>query len=90
MEASSYAFIYIGFLIFSSLLIMILLPGWSGIDVVFDSASAQGNVGLSVGITEVAPPPVKWILIGQMLAGRLEILPYIALFYKITNRMNPH
>ncbi len=84
MEASTYAFLYIGFLIVSSLLIMILMPGQSGINVVFESASAQGNVGLSVGITEMASPPVKWILIGQMLAGRLEILPYVALFYKIT------
>ncbi|KXB00158.1 hypothetical protein AKJ40_01805 [candidate division MSBL1 archaeon SCGC-AAA259M10] len=90
MEASMYAFIYIGFLIVSSLLIMILMPDWSGIDVIFESASAQGNVGLSVGITEVAPSPVKWILIGQMLAGRLEILPYVALFYKITQKIGLH
>ncbi len=84
MEASSYAFIYIGFLIISSLFIMILMPNQTGIDVIFESASAQGNVGLSVGITEIAPPLVKEILIGQMLAGRLEILPYLALFYKFT------
>ncbi len=87
MEAATYAFLYIIFLVISSLLIMLLMPGQTGIDVVFESASAQGNVGLSVGITEIAQPSVRIILIIQMLAGRLEILPYIALLYSIYRKI---
>lgn len=87
MEAAMYAFLYIIFLVVSSLIIMMIMPGWSGLDVVFESASAQGNVGLSVGITEVAPISVKCVLIVQMLAGRLEILPYIALLHSISERI---
>lgn len=87
MEAAMYAFLYIIFLVVSSLFIMMIMPNWSGMDVVFESASAQGNVGLSVGITEVAPPSVRGILIVQMLAGRLEILPYIALLHSISKRV---
>ena len=89
MEAAMYAFLYIIFLVVSSLTIMMLMPNWSGIDVFFESASAQGNVGLSVGITEVASDPVKSILIVQMLAGRLEILPYIALMHSIIGKLTP-
>lgn len=79
MEAALYAFIYIGLLTIGSLLVMMVMSDWSGMDVIFETASAQGNVGLSVGITAVSGPVVKIIHIIQMLAGRLEILPVIAL-----------
>ena len=87
MEAATYATLYIAFLVICSLAIMVIMPGQSGSNVLFESASAQGNVGLSVGITEVAPPSVQGILIFQMIAGRLEILPYIALVYSIYRRV---
>jgi trk system potassium uptake protein TrkH len=39
----------------------------------FEYASAQGTVGLSVGITQPnAPLPVLWTLIAGMFLGRLE------------------
>lgn len=44
----------------------------------FESLSAQSNVGLSTGITSPEMPAgAKYILMVQMVAGRLEILPIL-------------
>ena len=49
-------------------------------DVVFEVASAQGNVGLSVGITQPTMPLAsKLILCFNMWIGRLEIIPVLML-----------
>lgn len=77
METAIYAFIYILVLVGGTLIVLMAMPV-SGIDAFFESASAQGNVGLSVGITAVAAPVVKVVFIIQMLMGRLEILPVAA------------
>lgn len=46
----------------------------------FESASAQGTVGLSAGITDPSMSPIlESIYIFQMWAGRLEIIPVLAL-----------
>lgn len=48
----------------------------------FESASALGTVGLSVGVTSASLPVwAKCVLIFDMWAGRLEILPLLILFY---------
>jgi len=48
--------------------------------VFFEAASAQGNVGLSTGITGAhMSTPAALVLIVLMLAGRLEIFPIIVL-----------
>ncbi len=56
----------------------------------FESASAQGTVGLSAGITD---PDMPWVLelvyIFQMWAGRLEIIPVLALIRAIVWGTNP-
>jgi len=50
-------------------------------DVIFEVCSAQGNVGLSVGITNISMNPIaKTMLIFNMWIGRLEIIPIIVLF----------
>jgi len=47
-------------------------------DVVFEIASAMGNVGLSAGITAAsAPVGAKLVLIAAMLLGRLEVVAYL-------------
>ena len=47
-------------------------------DSFFEVASAQGNVGLSVGITSISMNPVaKLMLIINMWIGRLEIIPIL-------------
>lgn len=47
----------------------------------FESASALGNVGLSIGITQPSmPDALKIIYIFMMWVGRLEFMSVIALF----------
>ncbi len=77
METAIYAFIFIIVLISGAVVLMTV--GNSAMDSVFESASAQGNVGLSVGITSAAMPLAgKISMTIQMLVGRLEIIPVIA------------
>ena len=53
----------------------------------FEVASAQGTVGLSLGVTgATAPVGVKLILIALMWMGRLEILPVVLLLRKVARR----
>jgi trk system potassium uptake protein TrkH len=79
MEAAIYAFLYLLVMIGGAVVLMSL--GYPAIDSLFESASAQGNVGLSVGIASpFLPIAGKITMILQMLIGRLEIIPVIALF----------
>jgi len=53
----------------------------------FEAASAQGTVGLSLGVTgTTAPVGVKLILMLLMWMGRLEILPVILLLRRMARR----
>jgi trk system potassium uptake protein TrkH len=77
METAIYALIYILVLIFGAAVLIGL--GNAPMDSIFESASAQGNVGLSVGITSALMPlEAKIVMIVQMLVGRLEVIPVIA------------
>jgi trk system potassium uptake protein len=79
-DASLITFLW---LIFLGLGIVVLLhtePGYTLSDVVFEVASAQGNVGLSVGITHPAMSLAsKLTLCFNMWIGRLEIIPVLML-----------
>ncbi|MCD6481223.1 MAG: TrkH family potassium uptake protein [Thermoplasmata archaeon] len=49
-------------------------------DAIFEVCSAQGNVGLSVGLTSISmPSAAKLMLIINMWMGRLEIIPILVL-----------
>lgn len=77
-EAGSYTFIYL-FFIFISWLVLASY-GFGGIDSLFEVASAQGNVGLSMGIVSANMPDVPEIfLIFNMWIGRIEIIPALVL-----------
>ncbi|MEM2638147.1 MAG: potassium transporter TrkG, partial [Candidatus Hadarchaeales archaeon] len=79
MEILIYIFIYILVMFIGAGVLMYL--GNPPLDSIFESASAQGNVGLSVGITSASMHIAgKISLTIQMLVGRLEILPVFALF----------
>jgi trk system potassium uptake protein len=81
-EAGSYTFIYLLFIFISWLVLM--QYGFGGIDSLFEVASAQGNVGLSTGITSPTMPTVAQIfLIFNMWIGRIEILPALILIKMI-------
>lgn len=72
--------LYAGWLAVSTLLLV--LAGFSLESALFESASALGTVGLSLGVT--SPELAGWaklVLIADMWAGRLEILPVLVLLY---------
>jgi trk system potassium uptake protein TrkH len=51
---------------------------------IFEVCSAQGNVGLSTGITSLDMDPIaKFMLILNMWVGRLEIIPILVLLRAI-------
>ena len=78
-DASLITFLW---LIFLALGVIVLLhttsPKFSLADVIFEVASAQGNVGLSSGITGPTMPTLsKLALSFNMWIGRLEIIPVL-------------
>jgi len=78
MEAALFAILYASFLIGGALILTFL--GYPFINALFEVASAEGNVGLSVGVCSPAMPiSGKIVMIIEMWAGRLEFLPVIIL-----------
>jgi trk system potassium uptake protein TrkH len=80
-DASVITFLW---LIFLGLGVIVLLhtsgPNFTLSDVIFEVASAQGNVGLSVGITHPEMTTLsKLTLCFNMWIGRLEIIPVLML-----------
>lgn len=74
------------FLIFASMLI-ITLTGYSFSDSLFMSTSAMACNGLGYGVTGAEggffylPAGVKWLLIADMLVGRLELFTFLVLMF---------
>ena len=59
-------------------------------DVIFEVCSAQGNVGLSTGITNANMSSIgKVVLIFNMWIGRLEIIPVLMLFRSVIKGIGP-
>jgi len=70
--------LYIGLLILSTLIINYAY-GYQIEDVFFEVSSAQANTGITAGITGPGMAwPIELILIVNMIAGRLEIIPILA------------
>lgn len=84
-SAATFSFIYLLFVLISTLITYYLMgSNFTITDALFESASAQGTVGLSCGITNPDMSPVLEITyIIQMWAGRLEIIPVLVLFRTI-------
>lgn len=77
-EASSYVFIYLTF-IFISWLVFVQY-GYDALNSLYEICSAQGNVGLSMGITSPSMPQIpQAFLIFNMWIGRIEIIPILVL-----------
>lgn len=80
-EVAIFAFVYLLLVLLGTLVTIHFGAGnLSMADAFFESASAQGTVGLSTGLTgpDMATP-IEWFYILQMWAGRLEIFPVLAL-----------
>ncbi|UCE75179.1 MAG: TrkH family potassium uptake protein [Methanomassiliicoccales archaeon] len=76
--ATLYSILYIIVLCLGALVFM--AGGHSAADSLFEVASAEGNVGLSVGVTNMGMPAhEKVVLIIEMWVGRLEIFPVLTL-----------
>lgn len=81
LEIAAYVVLYLGVLVAASLALSLMGYGLS--DSLFEAASAQGTVGLSVGIARPgAPAGVKLTLMLLMWMGRLEIFPILLFFRK--------
>lgn len=77
-EATVFSILYFMILGVSSLALMYI--GYSGVDSLFETSAAQGNVGLSSGVTNSHMPSLgKIVLIFNMWVGRLEIIPVLVL-----------
>jgi trk system potassium uptake protein TrkH len=85
LEAATMSFMYLILLVVGIMVMMhILGPSVPASDVIFEVASAQGNVGMSVGITGPAMSAAgKVMLIINMWAGRLEIFAVLMLLQSI-------
>ncbi|MCF8230602.1 MAG: TrkH family potassium uptake protein [Bacteroidales bacterium] len=82
---ATFVFIYITFVLIAAFITYYLMgPDYSITDALFESATAQGTVGLSCGITHPGMSPILEITyIIQMWLGRLEIIPVLILFRTI-------
>jgi trk system potassium uptake protein TrkH len=78
-EAAIISFMWVILLLIGIFVILALEPSNLS-NSVFEVCSAQGNVGLSTGVTHINMTPIsKTILIFNMWIGRLEIIPIIVL-----------
>jgi trk system potassium uptake protein TrkH len=91
LEAATLSFMYLILLVVGLLVMMHLIGTTYPVeDVIFEVCSAQGNVGMSVGITHAAmSTSAKWMLIINMWAGRLEIFPVLMLLQSIIFYIRP-
>lgn len=79
-EAAIVSFIWILMLIIGFFVMAFIYPEETIGNIFFEVCSAQGNTGLSVGLTSISMDPLaKIMLIFNMWIGRLEIIPVIVL-----------
>lgn len=65
--------------------------GYDATTAIFDSVAMASNGGLSAGIiSENMPVPLEVLYIGEMWAGRLELVTLFALVAKIFVSLRPH
>jgi len=78
-EAAIISFMWV-ILLFAGIIVTLQITGAGLSNAVFEVCSAQGNVGLTTGITHLHMNPVgKSMMIFNMWIGRLEIIPIIVL-----------
>jgi trk system potassium uptake protein TrkH len=90
-EAAIVSLLWLILLAASSLVLVNTLgPDFTYADAFFEVASAQGNVGLSAGITGPSMHPVaEGMFVLSMWIGRLEIIPVLAFLRAAVWGLNP-
>lgn len=90
-EAALISLLWIVLLVAGSfVLVNVSGPTFSYPDALFEVASAQGNVGLSSGITGPTMHPIaETMFLFNMWIGRLEIIPVLAFFRSILYGLDP-
>ncbi len=79
-EAAIISFMWVILLLIGIFFVGFFFPNQTLGNVIFEVCSAQGNVGLTTGITSLHMPAAsKIMLIFNMWVGRLEIIPIIVL-----------
>ena len=88
-EAAIIAFLWFVFLGLGLFVFLTILPAgeYTVENVIFEVATAQGNVGLSTGITGPSMPTLgKVMFLFNMWIGRLEIIPVLVLLRSLFSR----
>ncbi|WP_134669461.1 TrkH family potassium uptake protein [Halorussus marinus] len=90
-EAAIVSLLWISLLVASALvLINVVGPDFGLADALFEVASAQGNVGLSSGITGPEMPPLaEGMFVLNMWIGRLEIIPILVFGRSLLYGLDP-
>ena len=90
-RAGIFTLIYLIIVFISTLFTVYFMPdNYSLADAIFESASAQGTVGLSTGISDPSMSPVlETVYVIQMWAGRIEIIPILVLLRVILYGTKP-
>lgn len=90
-KAGLFTIIYLLFVLVGTMITIYFMPSnFTMADALFESASAQGTVGLSSGISDPSMSPViETVLVIQMWAGRIEIIPVLVMLRIIFNRTRP-
>jgi trk system potassium uptake protein TrkH len=89
-EAAIVSMLWLVVLIASSVLLVNLAADFSYADALFEVASAQGNVGLSTGITGPNMNPIaEAMFVLNMWVGRLEIIPVLVFGRALIRGLNP-
>ncbi|WP_313690900.1 TrkH family potassium uptake protein [Halorarum halobium] len=90
-EAAIVSLLWVILLVVSSFVLTnVVGPSFGYEDALFEVASAQGNVGLSTGITGPAMPPLaEAMFLLNMWVGRLEIIPVLVFGRSLLFGMDP-
>jgi len=65
--------------------LIFVAAGYAPLDALFEVTSALSTVGLSAGLTSAAlEPGLKWILVGLMWLGRVELIAVLIIFMPMT------
>jgi trk system potassium uptake protein TrkH len=90
-EAAIVTLLWLVVLVTSSIVLVNLAgPDFGYADALFEVASAQGNVGLSSGITGPSMPSLaEGMFVLNMWVGRLEIIPVLVFARALLYGLNP-